>query len=136
MELSHCYDDIIRLPHHVSAKHPQMSMLARAAQFSPFAALTGYDAAIRETARLTDRRLELSEDRIAAISETLAGLQPQDPICVEYFVKDDRKAGGAYLTAAGAVRKVDAYAEVLLMADGTAIPFGDIFSIEIQDPGE
>ncbi len=130
MEISHQYDDIINLPHHVSMKRPQMSMFERAAQFSPFAALTGYEDAVDETARLTDRKIELSEDRITAISQALAGLKTDDKVNVVYFLKDARKDGGAYLTAAGTVRKVDAYAGILLLADGTAIPFEDIYSIE------
>ncbi len=130
MDISHQYDDIIHLPHHVSTKHPQMSMLDRAAQFSPFAALTGYEDAVDETARLTEQKIELSEDRITAISEALAELKPDDAVSVVYFVKDARKAGGAYLTVTGMVRKVDAFAGILMFADGTAIPFDDIFSIE------
>lgn len=130
MEISHQYDDIINLPHHVSMKRPQMSMFERAAQFSPFAALTGYEDAVDETARLTDRKIELSEDRITAISQALAGLKTDDKVNVVYFMKDARKDGGAYLTAAGTVRKVDAYAGILLLADGTAIPFENIYSIE------
>ena len=130
MEISHQYDDIIHLPYHVSAKHLQMSMLDRAAQFSPFAALTGYEDAIEETARLTDHKIELSEERITAISEVLSGLKPDDAVNVVYFVKDARKDGGAYLAVAGTVRKVDAYAGILLLANGTAIPFEDISSIE------
>ena len=130
MEISHQYDDIIHLPHHVSAKHPQMSMLDRAAQFSPFAALTGYEAAVDETARLTDQKLDPSEDQIAAINEKLAALKPGDTVSVVYFVKDARKAGGAYITAAGIVKKVDENSDNLLMADGTAISFDDIFSID------
>ena len=130
MEISHQYDDIIHLPHHVSTKHPQMSMLDRAAQFSPFAALTGYEEAVDETARLTDHKIELSEDQTTAISEVLAGLKPDDAVNVVYFMKDARKDGGAYLTVAGTVRKVDAYAGILQLADGTAIPFDDISSIE------
>ena len=82
MEVSHAYDDIIRLPHHVSEKHPQMALSDRAAQFSPFAALTGYEAAVDETARLTDEKIQLSEDRIAAISHLLAALQPGDAVSV------------------------------------------------------
>ena len=130
MEISHQYDDIINLPHHVSTKHPQMSMLERAAQFSPFAALTGYEEAVDETARLTDHKIELSEDRITAINEALAGLKPDDAVKVVYFMKDTRKDGGAYLASDGTVRIVDAYAGILMLADGTVIPFNDIFSIE------
>ena len=130
MEISHQYDDIIHLPHHVSAKHPLMPMLDRAAQFSPFAALTGYDDAVDETARLTDQKIELSEDQITAISEALAGLKPGDTVSVVYFVKDARKDGGAYLTVSGTVRKTDAYAGILLLSNGSEIPFDDIFNIE------
>ena len=132
MEISHQYDDIIRLPHHVSTKHPQMSMLDRAAQFSPFAALIGYEDAIDEAARLTDQKIELSEDRITAISEALTGLEPGDAVDVVYFMKDVRKAGGSYITSAGTVRKVDAYAGSLLLEDGTTIPFDEIYSIEYR----
>ena len=130
MEISHQYDDIIHLPHHVSTKHPQMSMLDRAAQFSPFAALTGYEDAIDETARLTDHKIELSEDRITAISEVLSAIKPDRAVNVVYFIKDTRKDGGAYLTVTGTVKKVDSYAGILLLAGGTAIPFEDIYSIE------
>ena len=130
MANSHSYDDIIGLPHHVSAKHPQMPMLERAAQFSPFAALTGYEAVIDETARFTVSRVELSEDRIAAISDVLAALRPGDGVCVEYFVPDERKAGGSYRSAAGTVRRVDAHAGLLTLTDGLRIPFDDVFSIE------
>lgn len=132
MEISHRYDDIIQLPHHVSTKHLQMSMIDRAAQFSPFAALAGYEAAVEETARLTDHKLELSEDQISTISETLAALRANDAVKAVYFVEDARKAGGAYLTAAGAVRKVDRNAGLLQLEDGTAVPFEDIFSIETE----
>ncbi len=130
MEISHQYDDIIHLPHHVSTKHPQMPMLDRAAQFSPFAALTGYEDAIDETARLTDHKIELSEDRITAISEVLSAIKPDRAVNVVYFIKDTRKDGGAYLTVTGTVKKVDSYAGILLLAGGTAIPFEDIYSIE------
>ena len=130
MKISHQYDDIIDIPHHVSAKHPQMPMMNRAAQFSPFSALAGYEAAVDEAARLTDQKLELSEDRITAISEALAALKPGDTVNVTYFVKDARKDGGKYITTGGEVEKISAYEELLLMRDGTEIPFDDIFSIE------
>lgn len=133
MEESHLYDDIIDLPHHVSERHPQMPMIDRAAQFSPFAALTGYDAAIVETARLTDRKRELSEDQKQEINRELKALQARirtDPaVTVVYFEADGRKAGGAYRTVTGSAKKVDEYLGVLELMDGTAIPFQDILSL-------
>ena len=130
MEISHAYDDIIRLPHHVSEKHPQMALSDRAAQFSPFAALTGYEAAVDEAARLTDEKIELSEDRIAAIDALLASLQPGDAVSAVYFVPDKRKAGGAYLSVSGSVKKIDSIGGVLSLTDGESIPFEDIFTLE------
>ena len=134
MEISHRYDDIIDLPHHVSEKHPQMPMLDRAAQFSPFAALTGYDAAIVETARLTDQKRELTEEQKQVISKALHELQKRirtDPvITVTFFQPDDRKSGGTYRTVTGNAKKVDEYLGMLLLTDGTAIPFDSILSME------
>ena len=102
------YDDIIRLPHHVSQNHPQMSMLDRAAQFAPFAALAGYEAAVGETARLTSERRELDAQEAEELNRRLAALislLPDRPeATLEYFVPDDRKAGGAYVTVTGRVR--------------------------------
>ena len=132
------YDDIINLPHHVSSTRPQMPASDRAAQFSPFAALTGYDAAVRETARLTDEKIELDEDEKAVLDEKLqliaahmscngAGLE----ISVTYFQPDEKKAGGAYVTAAGTVKKVDLYTLRLIMQDGREISFEDILKLEL-----
>ena len=95
------YSDIINLPHHVSVKHPQMSMTERAAQFNPFAALTGYDDAVEETARLTESQAELTESRKAALDEALreilsAETRPQ--VTIRYFLPDEKKAGGRYVT--------------------------------------
>lgn len=134
MEASHEYDDIIHLPHHVSAERPRMPMLDRAAQFAPFAALTGYDAAIAETARLTDEKRELSEEQKEAIGKQLlalkARLKAAPQVSVAYFVHDSRKAGGAYRTITGAARKVDEIRGVLEMQNGVSIPFGDIIRLE------
>ncbi len=128
------YDDIIDLPHHVSEKHPHMPMLDRAAQFSPFAALTGYDAAIVETARLTDQKRELTEEQKQVISKGLHELQKRiknDPlVTVTFFKQDDRESGGAYRTVTGNAKTVDAYLDMLLLTDGTAIPFDSILSLE------
>ena len=134
MEISHEYDDIINLPHHVSAQRPHMPMIDRAAQFSPFAALTGYDAAIAETARLTDKKRELSEEQKEAIGKQLFALQARlktDPqVSVTCFVPDSRKAGGAYKTISGAAKKVDETCGILEMRSGITIPFDDIVHLE------
>lgn len=128
------YDDIIHLPHHTSTKHPRMSALDRAAQFSPFAALTGHDAAIAETARLTDARPELDEDRKDALDARLQiirehlSLKPE--VAVTYFTPDARKEGGAYLQAIGIVKKLDDIGHKIIMGNGTMIPINDIYGIE------
>ena len=127
------YEDIIHLPHHVSKRHPQMSMLDRAAQFSPFAALTGYDAAVEETARLTDRRTELDEyeaqrldERIQKLSEHL----PERPeVSITYFLPDARKDGGEYITATGCVKRIDHYERRIILMDGTLIPVHEVIEI-------
>lgn len=129
----HKYDDIINLPHHVSARHPQMSLSDRAAQFSPFAALTGHDAGIRETARLTDAFAELDEGRKAEIDEQLQWIkenQSQKPgIEVTYFQPDLTKSGGAYMTFRGRVKKVDEYNRRIIFTDGTVLLMETLFSI-------
>lgn len=132
----HEYDDIIDLPHHVSVTRPRMSMIDRAAQFSPFAALTGYDAAIKETGRLTDRRIELSEDARIVLDRKQQVLL--DHICdhpevsVTYFVPDERKSGGAYVTVTGNMKKFDDYLRLLILTDGTKIPLDDVFDMESE----
>ncbi len=128
------YDDIIHLPHHVSAKHPQMPALDRAAQFSPFAALTGYETAIAETARLVDRRIELDENRKEELDEKLQmareqlALEPE--IAVTYFVPDAKKDGGAYVQTIGIIKKLDDIGQRIIMKDGTVIPICDIYGLE------
>lgn len=127
------YDDIINLPHHVSKTHPQMSVYDRAAQFSPFAALTGYDEAVLETARRTDSKVELSEYAADILSEQFQILEEHldeaPEVSITYFVKDERKSGGAYVTLTGAVKKIDLYKRVLTMMDGCDIPMDDILEI-------
>ena len=127
------YDDIIHLPHHVSQNHPQMPLRDRAAQFAPFAALTGYESAAGETARLTAERRELDPQEAAELNRRLAALiarLPDHPeVTVEYFVPDDRKAGGAYVTVTGRVRHISVPEKTLVMEDGTEIPMDDIASI-------
>lgn len=124
------YADIIDLPHHVSKRHPQMPMEKRAAQFSPFAAMVGHDAAIRKTARLTEERLELSEDEKAVIDGKLqmiqAHIEEQPEVTVTYFHPDKKKSGGAYVTVTGSAKKVDNVSKLLHLQDGRAIPIKDI----------
>ena len=131
------YDEIMGLPHHVSKTRPQMPMSDRAAQFAPFAALTGYEAAVQETARLTDPRAQLDEGQIEAINRQLVYLQAhiadQPTATVTYFLPDLRKEGGAYQTVSGAVKKIDGMAQLLWMADGTKIPLPDIYEVLCPD---
>ena len=130
------YEDILNLPHHVSKKHPRMSRHNRAAQFSPFAALTGYDSAIRETARQTNRRMDLGEDEQAEIGEKLrllmdrAGERPEADFVV--FVPDARKAGGEYVSLTARVKRVDELSRRVILADGREISFGDILEIDAE----
>ena len=134
------YDDIIHLPHHVSQNHPQMSMRDRAAQFAPFAALTGYEAVVGETARLTAVKRELDAQEAEELNRQLAAvvehLSDHPEVTVEYFVTDERKAGGAYVTVTGRGRHVSFPERVLVMEDGNAIPMDDIAVLEKSDRGE
>ena len=127
------YDDILLLPHHVSEKYPPMSRLDRAAQFSPFAALTGYEAAVEETARLTDRCIELDESEKEVIDLRLTLVQERLPepteVTITYFVPDKKKAGGAYVSVSGTVKKIDDYERAVILRDGTSIPIDDILHI-------
>ena len=129
------YDDIIRLPHPDSPKHPRMSLYDRAAQFSPFAALTGHSTAIAETGRLTDQRMELDEYEMARVDAELQRLQELLPsrstVSITYFVPDERKNGGSYQTVTGEVKRIDAVNGVIQMTDWQCIPIADVFSIEI-----
>lgn len=127
------YDDIIGMPHHVSKKHPHMSNYDRAAQFSPFAALTGHDAAVNETARLTDRKIELDESEKALLDEKIQIIINSQDACAEitYFVQDLTKDGGSYQLKRGSVRKLDMYKRLIVMDDRTEINIDDIISIEI-----
>ena len=128
------YDDIINLPHHTSASRPHMSAHDRAAQFSPFAALTGYDSAITETARLTDTRVELDEYSKADLNQRLSIIQDrmdgQPEVSITYFKPDNRKSGGAYITAAGCVKKIDEYEHAVVMQDDTRILIDQIIAID------
>lgn len=127
------YSDIFDRPHHVSTKRAPMSRLNRAAQFSPFAALTGYDDLVAESARVTDRRLELSDDELEQLNEQLSDLlrhiDEQPEVTILYFEPDARKDGGAYREYSGKVKRLREYEEVVEMDSGLVIPFSDIASI-------
>ena len=133
-ENSNPYADIIDLPHHVSTRHPQMPMEKRAAQFSPFAAMVGHDAAIRETARLTEEQLELSEDEKAVIDGKLqmirAHIKEQPEVTVTYFQPDEKKSGGAYVTVTGFTRKIDEQRRLLILQNETIIHISEIIDIQ------
>lgn len=128
------YEDIINLPHHVSKTRPQMSMIDRAAQFSPFAALTGYDAAIKETGRLTDEKIEMDEEALNILNMKFQllvdRLADELEITFTYFKPDERKAGGAYIDVTGKVKKVDDFERLIVMQNGTKMPMDDILNIE------
>lgn len=130
------YKDIINLPHHVSKKHPKMSLEARSAQFAPFAALVGYDALVHETARLTDDKIEIDEEEKEIIDSQLQLVKEQisdrPKVTITYFVKDTRKAGGEYVTAEANVKKIDDYKNSIVMENGLEIPIEDILKLSIH----
>ncbi len=138
--MSDGYNDIINLPHHVSTKHPRMKMIDRAAQFSPFAALTGHGAAVSETERLTEKFAEPDEYEKSIINEKLrflAELVSQRPVAeIVYFEPDKRKDGGEYVTVTGEVKKIDSVGQSVLMADGQRISVEFISDIRCDLFGE
>lgn len=128
------YDDILHLPHPTSAKHPRMPISDRAAIFSPFSALSGHAAAIAETARLTDRRVELDEDARAELDRRQAVLlehiAEQPEVTITWFQLDERKDGGAYVTATGRLKKIRELDRILVLTDVTEIPLDDVAALE------
>lgn len=128
------YNDMLHMPHHVSQTHPHMSMQNRAAQFSPFAALTGFESIIKETSRQTTQRSELDESAKEALDKKLQRLlqvlhvHPQ--ISITFFKPDEKKDGGAYICTTGTIKKIDGYGENLIMTDGTQIPISEITSLQ------
>ncbi len=134
MKASDDYSDIIAMPHHVSKKHPPMTREDRAAQFSPFAALKGYDEGLAETARLTQERIPLNEEGAAILDEKMHILKERERerplIRVTYFVPDEKKAGGEYVTVEDTLRRIDIRLRSLCLSSAE-IPFSDIFTIEI-----
>ena len=129
------YEDIINLSHHISKKHPQMTMESRAAQFAPFAALVGYEDAVRETARLTTKRIELKKKKKNILDMKLQMLKEQmnvqiyPEISIIYFVPDFKKNGGKYIKISGTIKKIDEYKQLLILDDKTQIPINEVISI-------
>ena len=130
------YEDIINLPHHVSKTRPQMSMLDRAAQFSPFAALAGHDAAIRETARLTETRVELDENELAELDSRMQWIEEhlEEEILVKitYFQPDSRKSGGSYAEVIDRVQRIDRSRGMIWMRDGSTVLMREVVDITIE----
>ena len=133
MRMNNRYDEIMGLPHHVSKTRPQMPLSDRAAQFAPFAALTGYDSAIKETGRLTDERIELDEEALTALDRKyqllMDTLDDAPEVTIIYFQPDERKAGGQYVSATGTVKKVDTFGRRILLQDGTRIPLDSVYDL-------
>ena len=126
------YDDIINLPHHISKRHPQMSLYNRAAQFAPFAALSGHDDAIEETARLTDEQRELTQGESEELNRKLAYLIQRNentPVDILYFQPDGRKNGGSYRTVSGTIKRIDDLEDRIVLTDGTSIPLDAVSDI-------
>lgn len=127
------YADIIGLPHHTSPTRPRMSVSARAAQFAPFAALTGYGAAVDEIARLTDDMIMLDENAKAMLDGKLQlvaeHIAEHPEITVTYFEPDKKKSGGAYISVTGRVKEIDEYERVVKLCDGVKIPIEQIYGI-------
>lgn len=131
------YEDIINLPHHISKKHRPMPREARAAQFAPFAALTGYESDVNEAARYTGKRRELGEyetERLnRRINEIRDGIYGNTEVIITYFKPDEKKVGGEYLNIGGRVRKIDDYGRTLTLTSGALIPLDDISEIVFKD---
>ena len=127
------YEDIINLPHHTSKKYPRMSLEARSAQFAPFAALTGYDEVLIETARLTNERIEIDDTIKVIIDSKLQiikeNIKEMPLITFMYFVPDTKKNGGKYVTITGNVKKIDEYRNVLVLDNKTEIPIDEIIDL-------
>ena len=132
------YDDIIHLPHHVSATRHHMSMQERAAQFQSFRALFGYEDAVQETVRLTEDKIELTEDEKSLLDAKLQGLADRIAshplVTITWFQPDRRKAGGAYVATTGQLKKIDDFEGALILTDGARIAMEDILDIQITEP--
>jgi|BioPla2DNA2_1021312.scaffolds.fasta_scaffold46821_1 hypothetical protein len=132
----HLYDDIINLQHPTSARHPRMSAIDRAAQFSPFAALNGYEEAVKETSRITDQKIELSEDEKSILDDKLKIIETKlgstTVFHFTYFVPDERKNGGAYVIHSGTVSKLDLNRSIIFLSDHTVIEINQIIAIDSE----
>lgn len=131
------YEDMLELPHPVSKTHPQMPRRDRAAQFAPFAALTGYEEAVREAARITEEKMILDEDSKEQLDWKLRCLQEKvkekPTITVTYFLEDEKKKGGKYVTVTGVLKKIDSYTHQFVLENGEEIPVEDIVSLEFEN---
>lgn len=130
------YEDIVNLPPHISKKHPQPSMMDRAARFAPFAAITGYEEMVLEEARVTEEQIHLDEDAVALICEKINMIQEfidEEPeVRITYFEPDKKKSGGAYITITGTPKRVDEFEQLLILIDGKKINFKDIICLESE----
>ena len=128
------YEDIVNLPPHISKKHPQPSMMDRAARFAPFAAITGYEEMVLEEARVTEERIDLDEGTLSLLNEKLNMIQEfldEEPeVTITYFEPDKKKYGGAYVSIAGVVKRIDEYEHLVILTDGKKILIEDIYAIE------
>ncbi len=128
------YEDIVNLPPHISKKHPQPTMMDRAARFAPFAAITGYEEMVLEEARITEERIDLDEGTLSILNEKLNMIQEfidEEPeIKITYFEPDKKKSGGAYIDITGTVKRIDEYECLVIMTDGKKIRIEDIYSLE------
>ena len=128
------YEDIVNLPPHISKKHPQPTMMDRAARFAPFAAITGYEEMVLEEARVTEERIELDEGTLSILNEKLNMIQEfldEEPeIKITYFEPDKKKTGGAYVSITGVVKRIDEYEHLVIMTDGKKIRIEDIYGLE------
>ena len=130
----HNYDDIINMPRHISSKHPQMKIIDRAAQFAPFAALTGHKESIDEASRITDSKKELDENQKEILNNKLnyilLNLDKLFEIKITYFQADLKKSGGKYITVLANIKKIDEYNKVLVLNNGMTIKLDDLYWLE------
>ena len=128
------YEDIVNLPPHISKKHPQPTMMDRAARFAPFAAITGYEEMVLEEARITEERIDLDEGTLSILNEKLNMIQEfidEEPeVTITYFEPDKKKSGGAYVSVTGIVKRIDEYEHLVIMTDGKMIRVEDIYGLE------
>lgn len=128
------YEDIIDVPHHISKKYPEPTMMERAARFHPFAAITGYEEMVLEAARITEARIDLDEEALTVINKKLNMLREsldQEPkVTVTYFEPDKKKSGGAYVSVTDIVKLIDEYEQIVIMGDDKKISIKDVYSIE------